>query len=249
MLASAAWNRYKYRVLNRALAFGLSMASRATAQVGRQGRPPRISREAIAEAALALGLDSVTLTAVAAHLGVDHSSLYRHIKDRRDMLLAAADLAIGTLQWRTRTTNWRRYVEKTAEAVWSLYERYPGLAKAIRDLDETPAAGVRAFAETVSRLETMGFARPDAVLLLDSIMDMTVDAAVGWAKLHSAAGAPTGETMIRSWTRVAGGHPDMESPIATMESVMRGPPHQWWRRKLELLLDGAAAMPRRPAKA
>ena len=210
----------------------------------RQGRPARISRKAIAAAALELGLDGITLTAVAAHLGVDHSSLYRHIKDRRDMLLAAADLAIETLKRRGRAASWRGYVENAAESVWALYERYPGLANAIRELDATPPAGVRAFSETVAQLETMGFSRDDAILLLDSIMDMTIDSAIGWAQLRQAskAGRFVGDAMMQSWTEVAGTHPGLSPQVEGMEAVMRGSPYRWWRRKLDLLLAGAATL-------
>ena len=210
----------------------------------RQGRPARISRKAIAAAALELGLDGITLTAVAAHLGVDHSSLYRHIKDRRDMLLAAVDLAIETLKRRGRAASWRSYVENAAESVWALYERYPGLANAIRELDATPPAGVRAFSETVAQLETMGFSRDDAILLLDSIMDMTIDSAIGWAQLRQAskAGRFVGDAMMQSWTEVAGTHPGLSPQVEGMEAVMRGSPYRWWRRKLDLLLAGAATL-------
>lgn len=220
------------------------MPSRKPTAPSRAGRPARISRETIAAAALELGLDGITLTAVAAHLGVDHSSLYRHIKDRRDMLLAAADLAIRTLKWRSRTANWRTYLAKVAESVWALYERYPGLAKAIRELDVTPPEGVRAFGETVARLETMGFPREDAILLLDSIMDMTIDSAIGWAQIkkRSKSGHFVGDTMLHSWTAVTDAQPGLAPQIAGMAAVMGGSPYHWWRRKLELLLAGAATL-------
>lgn len=221
-----------------------SMPSRKPIAPSRAGRPARISREIIAAAALELGLNGITLTAVAGHLGVDHSSLYRHIKDRRDMLLAAADLAIGTLKWRSRTPNWRSYLEKAAESVWALYERYPGLANAIRELDVTPPEGVRAFGETVARLETMGFSRENAILLLDSIMDMTIDSAIGWAQMKDASKRSrfVGETMLHSWQSVAQTYPTLGPQVEGMASVMTGSPHHWWRRKLDLLLAGAAAL-------
>ena len=59
------------------------------------GRPARISRDDVAEAALAIGLDKVTLAAIGKRLGVDHSSLYRHVSGRDDILLAAADRVIA----------------------------------------------------------------------------------------------------------------------------------------------------------
>ena len=63
------------------------------------GRPARISRNAIAEAALDIGLGNATMVAIAERLGVDHSSLYRHVKGRDDILSAAIDAAVGRVDW------------------------------------------------------------------------------------------------------------------------------------------------------
>jgi AcrR family transcriptional regulator len=55
------------------------------------GRPPRISRQAIAEAAVAVGLEDLTLKAVAARLGVSVPSLYHHVENRDDLVRLAAE--------------------------------------------------------------------------------------------------------------------------------------------------------------
>ena len=208
------------------------------------GRPARISRTEVAEAALAIGLDKVTLAGIGRRLGVDHSSLYRHVKGRNDILLAAADLAIEKLNWERDTDDWRVYLEATAEAVWDLYARHPGLADAIRSMDTTPPAGIRAFSSACRRLETFGFSPDDAVLIMDSIMDMTSDSSSGWQRMAAPThhGGTVGESIRRSWDEQAPKDEAMASHIALMSAVISGSPKDWWRRKLALLLDGAAAM-------
>src|SRR4051794_5335215 len=57
----------------------------------RVGRPPRISRALIAEAAHDIGLDEVTMRAVAERLGVGIASLYHHVDGRDDLLRLAAE--------------------------------------------------------------------------------------------------------------------------------------------------------------
>lgn len=220
------------------------MPSKAGLQTARPGRPPRLSRDAIAAAALAVGLDKVTVAAVARRLGTDHSSLYRHVRDRRDMIVAAADLAIGALRQPSRTTDWRVLVERAAAAVWTLYETHPGLANVIRELDATPPAGVRAFSATVARLEALGFRRDDAVLILDSVMDMTIDCAIGWARLRGSPPGDrgAGDSMLQSWVEVSGETPALAAQIEGMARVIAGSPRRWWRRKLDLILDGAEAL-------
>ena len=60
----------------------------------RVGRPPQISRQAIAEAAQQVGLGNLTLKAVADHLGVSVAGLYHHIRGKEDLLRLAADQAL-----------------------------------------------------------------------------------------------------------------------------------------------------------
>lgn len=62
------------------------------------GRPARISRSAIAEAAHEIGLADLTLKAVAERLGVGVPSLYHHIDGRDDLLQLAAEQAVGRLR-------------------------------------------------------------------------------------------------------------------------------------------------------
>jgi AcrR family transcriptional regulator len=59
--------------------------------VAKVGRPARISREAIAEAANDLGLSDLTLRAVADRLGVSIASLYHHVDSKDDLLRLAAE--------------------------------------------------------------------------------------------------------------------------------------------------------------
>lgn len=60
-------------------------------------RPARISRTAIAEAAHEIGLEELTLKAVAERLGVGVPSLYHHIGGREDLLQLAAEQAVRRL--------------------------------------------------------------------------------------------------------------------------------------------------------
>lgn len=209
----------------------------------RRGRPARISRQDIAEAALTIGLDAATLPVVAERIGVDHSSLYRHIKSREDMLLAAADHAIASVDWNMPEHDWRAYLAATAKAAWDLYARYPGLAEAVRGLAATPSEVVAAFTRICRRLETFGFASDDAMLIVDSIMDMTCDSAVGWRhmRMDAGEGATVGVRIRQSWQSAAAANRDMTQHVAAMERIIAGDPESWWRRKLDILLDGAAA--------
>ncbi len=59
----------------------------------RRGRPRRISKERIVEAAVAQGLDSFSIQSIADHLGVTAPALYTHVSGRDEIVeLVAADL-------------------------------------------------------------------------------------------------------------------------------------------------------------
>jgi AcrR family transcriptional regulator len=55
------------------------------------GRPPRINRQMIAEAAHEIGLDGLTLKAVADHLDVSIAALYHHVTGKDDLMRVAAE--------------------------------------------------------------------------------------------------------------------------------------------------------------
>jgi AcrR family transcriptional regulator len=85
--------------------------------VAKVGRPARISREAIAEAANDLGLGDLTLRAVADRLGVSTASLYHHVESKEDLLRLAAEHSVRRTpiphdegqHWAAWLLAWARY--------------------------------------------------------------------------------------------------------------------------------------------
>ena len=75
----------------------------------------------------------------------------------------------------------------------------------MRTLSATPPAGAQAFARVCEVLETFEFSAQDAVLFVDSIMDMTSDSASGWQRLGTPLRDRTvpKETLRRSWQDAA----------------------------------------------
>ncbi|MBT9382339.1 TetR/AcrR family transcriptional regulator [Pseudooceanicola sp. CBS1P-1] len=207
------------------------------------GRPARISRDAIAGAALEIGLDVATVTSVAAQLGVDHSSLYRHVRGRDEIIAAAAELAVADLYWRRTEGDWRLFLEAMCDAVWDLYERHPGLADAIRSMEVMPVSGIRSFGEAVVQMQAYGFALPDAVLAVETLIDVTSDSFLGWRRITSgdAEGRPRVEVLAARWDQVAEEEPALAGALRHTAEVMRGEPRRWWLRKRALVLEGIAA--------
>ncbi|MGW6461032.1 TetR/AcrR family transcriptional regulator [Streptomyces sp. NPDC055078] len=76
------------------------------------------------------GLDGVTMRSVAAELGADAMSLYRHVRSKEDLLLALCDRLVGALPLPVPPGETATPVEVIKEALRADYElllRYPGL--------------------------------------------------------------------------------------------------------------------------
>jgi len=83
----------------------------------------------VARAALDEGVTQLSMPMVARRLGVSHSTLYRYVHDRDDLLLAALDLALREFQWPLADLGWRELLTSFSDTLWRCCERYPGMAE------------------------------------------------------------------------------------------------------------------------
>ncbi|MEV8635729.1 TetR/AcrR family transcriptional regulator [Streptosporangium sp. NPDC051023] len=211
----------------------------------RPGRRPGFSLDDIAEAALAVGFRNLTMSSVADRLGVKHSSLYRRVPSRDDLVIAAMDLAVQRADWPVPGKDWRAYLEETAHVIWGLLAAHPGMAGLIHDLPRTPPSVTRIFYATAHELTGMGFTPRDAVLVVDTLTDLATDVYTGWERLVRERDTASGERttgidqMRESWS---GEHaaPEAAPFAAVLGAVIDGDPYDWFRSKLALFLDGAA---------
>ena len=83
------------------------------------GRPARIDREAIADAVLEIGLARSSMKAVAQHLGVSVPGLYHHVKNRKELLLLAAERSMARMRLpEDRGQHWSEWLRE-----WARYSR------------------------------------------------------------------------------------------------------------------------------
>ena len=119
-----------------------------TSSIGtRAGRPPRINRAMIAEAAHDIGLEGLTLKAVADHLGVTTAALYHYVDSKDDLLRAAAEHSTQAFphpvdngqNWAQWLLDWANYNRAVFSAQPGLLGQYLDgaipLENVVRDLD------------------------------------------------------------------------------------------------------------------
>jgi AcrR family transcriptional regulator len=89
------------------------------------GRPPRINRQMIAEAAHEIGLDGLTLKAVADHLDVSIAALYHHVTSKDDLMRVAAEYSATRVPLpQDRGQHWAVWLYQ-----WAVYNRDVFLAQ------------------------------------------------------------------------------------------------------------------------
>ena len=100
---------------------------------GRRGPKPKLSVDAVVDAAIALadesGLEAVTMRAVAERLGVSAMTLYTYVPGKAellDLMLDALWLAMRRHGW---SGDWRSRLREVAEANRALYSAHPWAAR------------------------------------------------------------------------------------------------------------------------
>lgn len=95
------------------------------------GRPARIHRDQIVDAAVALadadGLAAVSMRALGRRLGVAAMTLYSHVGSQRELLDAMVDRAYGDFTLPDPDLGWRDALEQYARELWTVLRRHPWL--------------------------------------------------------------------------------------------------------------------------
>ncbi|MGE3075036.1 MAG: TetR/AcrR family transcriptional regulator [Dehalococcoidia bacterium] len=99
-------------------------------------RKPRLGLEEIVRAAVAIadeeGLAGVSMRRVADRLGRAVMSLYRHLKDKEELVALAADLVFADETFPAGAApDWRTRVRESAFRQWRCYQRHPWIAEVV----------------------------------------------------------------------------------------------------------------------
>ena len=159
-------------------------ASRATAEVkerkaARQGRPPRLSHEAVLDAALALlgemPLQEFTLAKLAQKLGASTMSLYTYFPGRDELLDAVAERAFQLFRAPEPKGRWQKRVLDWLWALQRHVDRYPVTIQLMARNGHLPMAWLGVWAPILKLLHEHGLEGK----ALAETFDWFINAAVG----------------------------------------------------------------------
>ena len=165
-----------------------------TEQNPRRGRPPRLSRDLIVEAALDLvdrsGLQGLTMRALAHELQADPMAVYRHVRDKDELLGAMCDRLLFALDPIDLDLGWEPQMRRLAEQVRERFAARPALLPALAAAPVTPTSLLIA-ADTVALLVRAGASARDAAAGVNAVFSYVlgyavVEAAVPPASDHDA---------------------------------------------------------------
>jgi AcrR family transcriptional regulator len=173
---------------------------------GKVGRPARIDRTAIAEAVLDLGLDGISMKAVADHLGVSVAGLYHHVANRRELLVLAAEHSLSAVTTPEDTgQHWDEWLREWARHVHRSFVEEPEI------LVQFMGGGLRwdAMADVLDSvigvLGRAGFDPVEAMAAFDTVAQCAVGAAV--QDIRGRAAAEEGRSLLAELHRIVAARP------------------------------------------
>jgi AcrR family transcriptional regulator len=161
------------------------------------GRPSRISRQMIAEAAADLGLDGLTLKAVADRLNVTIPALYHHVAGKDDLMRLVAEHSVSKVEqpqdvgqhWAVLLYEWAVYNRDAFVSEPGLLAQY--IEGAISDV--VIAANVDAI---LGGLVGQGFSIAEAHAAYELVISCAVGTAVAELRVRQAGGPEASPTDV-----------------------------------------------------
>ena len=155
-------------------------------QAGLTRRGP-LSRQQIVEAGLesvrAGQYEQMTIRSLAAGLGVAPMALYRHVRDKDDLLVEVTDrLLAETWRPRVRPTNWKNWVTDVAERLRKLLVTQPAALHVYLRQPVTSPAAVARMDTTLDVLGRAGLTPEEAGRAFAAIQTYTI----GFAALEAS---------------------------------------------------------------
>jgi AcrR family transcriptional regulator len=205
------------------------------------GRPARISRELIAEAAHEIGLADLTLKAVAERLGVSVASLYHHIDGRDELFRVAAEYSVTQAKlpadegqhWAVWLVEWARYNRDAFVAQPELLTQYLDGAISIEAVAQNTEA-------ILSLLVRQGFSVNEARAAYEVVSSCAIGFAVNAIREDRAARG--GRPALAEYQRVLAQHDIDDLPLLrelVAELTVNPPPV--FEARLVPVLAGIAA--------
>ncbi|MCB0999793.1 MAG: TetR/AcrR family transcriptional regulator C-terminal domain-containing protein [Acidimicrobiales bacterium] len=204
-----------------------------------------LTRDTIVDTTIRLieeqGSDGFTMRSLGQALGSDPTAVYRHFRDKAELLRAVSERLLGsvTAVLPSDTDGWRSVVVEVCRRLRSALLNQPQLATALQfgpPLQPTEFAITEAL---LAQFHTAGFDDGAAAMAYHSVIELTVGSAAIDAALHSLTNRERSQQYFR-WRSVYATLDPTEYPhtVAASSHLYRGTADERFVHALERLLDG-----------
>ena len=132
--------------------------------------------------------EQMTIRSLAADLGVGPMSLYRHVRDKDDLLVEVTDrLLADTWKPRARRSNWEAWIAEAAERLRKLLVSQPGALHVYLRRPVVSPAAIDRMDAMLAVLRDAGFDEPLARRAYGAIHTYTIGFAALQASRHQSA--------------------------------------------------------------
>lgn len=190
-----------------------------------RGPRPKFDVNAVAHAGVAIadgvGLDNVTMAAVAARLGLTTTGLYRYVDSKETLVELMVDVAAGPPPDIASETDWRAALQRWAEALLHVLMKHPWMCDVRPTRPPRCPNGLAWYAGAVEALDQAGVASAaDLVLEVNVLLR-------GYVALSAYAdgGSPPDGTPTWFQQEVAARY----SPVLTAPATSQSLIEQFWR--------------------
>ncbi len=219
----------------------LSKFMHPTRTTPRPGRPSSLTIDLIVRAAIKLGLDNLTMKAVAAELGVNVVTLYRHVRTKDDLLRAAAfQLTLNRKLPDDRGVHWTDITRRYGQTLFDSFVSQPALINELLRGNIRPRNEIDVLEQFLQAVAKYGVSAEEGLQMHRAIGQLALGAAAGIIAMDASAaqGAPW-ERDIRQ-ALAERGQGDLPAVRESLPAFMNFDRRHWlW--SLEALLAGMAA--------
>ncbi|MFI8294129.1 TetR/AcrR family transcriptional regulator C-terminal domain-containing protein [Streptomyces sp. NPDC085614] len=134
------------------------------------------------------GLDALTMRSLGEHLQVRHTSLYRHVASREELLIETVDHMLGEIRLPSLTAGWQAGLEEGAREFRRVLGAHPALVPALTGGQLLGPHALRAREHALGQLLDQGWAPCTAVHVYLTVTHFVIGSAV----LDSGGAARTG---------------------------------------------------------
>jgi TetR/AcrR family tetracycline transcriptional repressor len=220
-------------------------------------RSPRagLSRQAIVDRALELGdaegLDAVTLRRLASEFAVTPMALYRHVRDKQDLVNAMTEVVLDDLDLTTGIEPAMAWTDKIRRALQNYKDQIEArpiaMALSIAYTGDGPVSFWRMLDDLLGILVEAGFEQRQAVVLIRTLSNLLAGYLLLVRTDANGPGVPTDPRQVEVLRKrfelsqlslPTEGFPNLVAAAGDVADVWLSHPDRWWGDTVDLLVFG-----------